>query len=62
MTTAAQRAAWSRDLDAARQRADRAAELGDRAGAIIARADARAIAHRLAAALFADYAERSAAR
>lgn len=62
MTTAAQRAAWSKDLAAAQEREERAAWYGDRTGAIIARADARAIAYRLAAAQLADYAERSATR
>lgn len=62
MTTPAQRHAWHIDLEHARQRADDAVYHGDRAGALIATADARAIASRLRRAAFTDYNERSAAR
>lgn len=62
MITPAQRHAWSVDLEAATYRAERAAWYGDRAGAIIAGADARAIAARLRRAALADLNERSAAR
>lgn len=62
MTTEAQRRAWSADLDRARWRAERAEYHGDRAGAIIASADARAIAARIRHAADSDYTERSAAR
>lgn len=62
MTTPTQRAAWRRDLEHARQRAEDAQYHGDRAGALIAQGDARAIAARLRRAADSDYAERSAAR
>ena len=62
MTTPAQRAAWSADLTAARQRVEDAQYHGDRAGALIAGADARAIAARLRRAADNDYSERMAAR
>jgi hypothetical protein len=51
MTTAAQRDAMRAQLDAARHRSERAADLGDHAGALIAAGDARRLYRALAAAV-----------
>jgi hypothetical protein len=59
MTTQAQLKAWRHDLEAARDRVERATWYGDHAGALIAGADARAIASRLRRAVSND---RQAAR
>jgi len=46
-------------LDAARQRSERAASMGDRAGSIIAAGDARAILRRMIAAAQSDHDQRT---